>query len=210
MHKTILVILALLFMPSVALAADGKIYSLHGDVWINGFHVNENTPIHFGDRVLTGAKANIMIVLDENVYRLGSRALFTLPSAQKRGTLSLLYGELLAVFRHNSNKTLYTKTAVLGVRGTGLYLNSKYDETYLCLCYGDVDLTDVKDANNQAHIHAEHHNAIVFNHQSRKVKGNQPLLGHVDHDLYELEALAGRISPESFKPDHKDANRLTF
>ena len=210
MYQSVLIIVVVMFLPFSAFAADGKISSLQGNAWINGKPVHAGSTVHFGDHVLTGARASITIILDENVYRLGKRASLTLPTVEKRGKLSLLYGALVAVFRHHSHKTIYTGTAVLGVRGTGFYLNSKFDETYLCLCYGDVDLADAENLNKQAHIHAEHHNAVVFDHQTLEIRGNQPMLDHQDVGLFELEALAGRVPPETFRAEMKKGNRLTF
>lgn len=209
MFQTIIALVIFLIIPITAQAAGGgTIYNLHGKVWINGQEADRHTPIHFGDKILTGTKSRITIELDGSVYRMTGRSRLTLPEGSKNIALHLLYGKLLAVFRHNSHKTIYTSTAVLGVRGTGIYLNSEHDQTYLCTCYGDIDLTDRDNEKYQAHVHATHHNAIVFDHDSRQVKGNQPMLEHVDADLFELEALASRTPPKRFETIDKSGNSL--
>ncbi|MCF6208950.1 MAG: FecR family protein, partial [Ghiorsea sp.] len=133
MLKTILFTLCLSY-ASTALAADGAIYLLKGPVLINGHLASKDTPIHFGDEVLTGDKARIIMKLDGSVYRMGGRSRLALPEQTENFTLNVFFGSVLAVFKRNTPKTIHTKTAVLGVRGTGVFLNVDHDQTYLCTC----------------------------------------------------------------------------
>jgi len=196
--KKIVFLLGLILIPAVAGATEGRIHQLLGQVWVNGEPAMTQTAIHFGDKILTGAGSSVTIILDENVYRLGPRALFTLPRIDARGVMRLFYGAVLAVFRHQSNKTIYTPTSVLGVRGTGLYLDAGYRQTYLCLCYGDVDFADSENPGNSVAIHADYHQAVIFDHASRKIRRGNSIDGHADANLFELEALAERTPPASF------------
>lgn len=206
--KKIVFLLGLIMVPAVAGAAEGRIHQLLGQAWINGKPAMTQSAIHFGDKILTGAGSSVTIVLDENVYRLGPRALFTLPRIDARGVMRLFYGAMLAVFRHRSDKRIYTPTTVLGVRGTGLYLDAGYRETYLCLCYGDVDFTDNENAANSVVIHADYHQAVIFDHNSREIRRGNSIDGHADGDLFELEALAARTPPATFMPGNASQNSL--
>lgn len=196
--KKIVFLFSLILMPAVAGAAEGRIHQLLGNAWINGKPAMAQSAIHFGDKILTGAGSSVTIVLDENVYRLGPRALFTLPRVDARGVMRLFYGAVLAVFRHQSVKTIFTPTSVLGVRGTGLYLDAGSRETYLCLCYGDVDFSDNENPANSVAIHADYHQAVIFEHDSREIRRGNSIDGHADAELFELEALAGRTPPAAF------------
>ena len=207
MFKIIFLCSALLLFSSSAIAADGMIYHFKGPVLINGKLASANTPIHFGDEVLTGDKAYITLKLDGSVYRMGSRSRLALPETKENFTLNLFFGSVLAVFRRDTTKTIRTRTAVLGVRGTGLFLNEDNEQTYLCTCYGDIVFSDKRDATNTAHIHAEYHQVIAFNHHT-KTFTKPAMVGHVTQDLFDLEALAERIPPTTFAVDFHANNKV--
>jgi len=46
---------------------DAVIYSFKAPILINGKLASEHTPIHFGDEIITGDKARIVIKLDGSV-----------------------------------------------------------------------------------------------------------------------------------------------
>lgn len=194
----------------VLAAGDGFIYAFEAPVLINGKVADQQTPISFGDRILTGSRGSITIKLDGNVYRLGHRSRLTLPENTPNTSLSFFFGSLLAVFKHNSDKTIYTKTAVLGVRGTGAYLEIDNQQTYLCTCYGDIDFSDATDEKNVAHIHSLYHNAITFDHQERRIQGMQPLRNHTTAELADLETNASRQMPETCDPNNTQYNTLNI
>jgi hypothetical protein len=210
MRSKIVLFLCFFILPSIAFASDGYIYDIKGAVLINGKLASKHSAVHFGDMVITGSKSRVGIRLDGNVYRMGSKARMSLPEGSKTISLKLFFGSLLAVFRHSSDKTIYTQTAVLGIRGTGAYLRVDHKETYLCTCYGDIDFVDNKNEENAAYIHAEHHNAITFNHQNRAFGINQPMLEHQSEELIELEAQASRTCPVSFTPDNAKNNSVVL
>ncbi len=47
---------------------------------------------------------------------------------------------MLSVFGKGRTR-VETKTAVLGVRGTGVYIEAEPERTYICVCYGKIELT---------------------------------------------------------------------
>jgi len=211
MYKKVLVFVFFTMTPALVMAAgDGKIHAIYGKVWVNGKSADKSTNIHFGDQVITAGLSRVTLSLDGSVYRIASSSKLTLPQGSENIALKFLYGAFSAVFRRRVQKTIYTNTAVLGVRGTGIHMSSRKQETYLCTCYGDIDFVDALDESNQAHIHAAHHNAIVFKHDSREIIGNQAMLDHVDEDLFALEALADRTPPETFLAGQEFLNRLSL
>ena len=202
------ILIGLLLFPFQVFAEDGYIFDLQGAVLVNGKIAEKDTTITFGDEIITGGHSRIGLRLDGNVYRLGSRSHLTLPEGTTNITFNFIFGSLLAVFRHDSHKTIHTTTGVLGVRGTGAYLQVGSEETYLCTCYGDIDFMDNENVQNAAHIHALYHNAITFTHSSRAFGLNQPLLGHVSEDMQALEAQADRNCPLSFVPENASENSV--
>lgn len=73
-------------------------------------------------------------------------------------TLRLATGALLSVFGAGA-KRVVTSTAATGVRGTGLYVESEPERSYVCTCYGDVLISAVDDANVSERIVSSHHAA---------------------------------------------------
>jgi|GEM_PF-6617504 len=211
MLKACLLATSLCLWAGHALAAsDGFGYDFHEPVIINGHWASKDTPVHFGDAVLTGKGGRITIKLDGNVFRLGQYSRLTLPAHEENITLNFFFGSLLAVFRHHDHKQIITKTAVLGVRGTGAYLDVGKEETYLCTCYGDIDFADASNLGNVARVHAHHHNAIAFDHGSKNFFTMQPLIGHATPQLVALEALADRLPPETCSPENNKFNTVEF
>lgn len=65
--------------------------------------------------------------------------------------LRILSGKLLSVFRPG-NKRIETTTAVIGIRGTGCYIESEPRRVYFCLCYGVAELKPNADPNHVERI----------------------------------------------------------
>lgn len=107
--------------------------------------------------------------------------------------LRLLTGGLLSVF--GARKTavnIYTRTAVVGIRGTGVYLNSQPEKLYFCTCYGKTDLH--LGHHHSEHIAASHHSAfdITGNTQNTMHMLATQVVGHTDEELRLLESYSGR------------------
>jgi hypothetical protein len=73
--------------------------------------------------------------------------------------LRLITGALLAVFGHG-DKSVITRAAAIGVRRTGLYLDTAPEQTYFCTCYGETELS-VNGLSDRL-ITDEHHNAVMI------------------------------------------------
>jgi len=207
-QKITLFILILLTSTAVYAAEKGYIYDLKGPVLINGKLAHKNSPITFGDEIITGSRGRIALRLAGNVYRVGNRSHLKLPETTRNFTLNFFFGSVLAVFRSDTPKTIQTLTSVLGVRGTGLYLDIDNEQTFLCTCYGDVDFKDKENEENVRHIHSEYHNIVVLNHQTRAFS-TQAMKGHQTSDLFELEAIAERTPPATFTVEHEKNNQVS-
>ena len=195
--KLIPLCMIFLFSQTALAASDGYIYDFKAPVLINGKLASKHSAIHFGDEIITGSRGRIAIKLDGNVFRLGSRSHLILPKQDKANIIvNFIFGSLLAVFRHDAHKEIHTRTTVLGVRGTGLFLQEDNQTTYLCTCYGDVDFADHDDADNFARIHADYHNAVDFNHATHRFS-KRTMINHDTPELVELEAYAARLPPKT-------------
>jgi len=207
MFKMVIFILSVMYTANVMAAGDAIIYNFKSPILVNGKLASKNTLISFGDEILTGDKAQIVLKLDGSVYSLGSRTRLKLPESTEKFSLNVFFGSVLAVFKRKTPKTIYTNTAVLGVRGTGLFLHVDNQQTYLCTCYGDIDFSDLTQPKQAVHVHGEYHQVVALNHQIHGFS-KPAMVGHISQDLFELEALADRMPPATFAIDFHANNKV--
>jgi hypothetical protein len=103
-----------------------------------------------------------------------------------------------------------TSTAATGVRGTGLYVESEPERSYVCTCYGEVLISAVDDANVSERIVSRHHDAPRYVLKAGAARRIQPapFINHTDVELALIEALVGRTPPFSlFDEDYGGARR---
>ncbi len=88
-----------------------------------------------------------------------------------------------------------TLTAVIGIRGTGVYLETDSEKTYVCTCYGTSNL-QVKDAPEiNETVTTLHHDQPRFIYSGEKRIDPAPVINHSDQELILLERLVGRVPP---------------
>jgi hypothetical protein len=198
---------ATLCLPCAARAA--QVRALEGKVTVNGKAAWMATPIRPGDVIVTGQGARLVFVLGEDAFLLrgNSRLLLDKPGGGNSavvGGLRILTGALLAVFG-NGQRRVVTSTASIGIRGTGVYLEVARDQTYLCACYGDVELRDNNGAQRRRLISGYHTPAMIY----ADMRAGQTMTGaevknHTDDELILLESLVGRTSPVKLRDQKLD------
>ena len=117
-----------------ALAVGGETYpqgirEIRGEVRINGVSAQAGASVKAGDVITTGADSSAIIVTDMSAYLIRENSRLVLESTQSPGetkaqimnTLKVLGGKMLAVFGRGK-KRIITPTAVIGIRGTGAYV----------------------------------------------------------------------------------------
>ncbi len=194
-------------VPSALL--DGRsIYNLEGVVKVNGVVANKNTPITASDTIETGEKSYVIFVVGKDAFILRSNSRLTLDPGEEESTaekargalvntLRLVTGKLLSVFgktRHRIN----TPTATIGIRGTGVYVESESERSYVCTCYGTTDLEAVNDSSSTETIVSEHHDApryIYAAGNAGQLIEPAPFKNHDDDELLLIEELVGRSPP---------------
>lgn len=181
------------------LPAGQSIYELRGRVLVDGQPASASTRIPPAAVVETGAGASITFVVGADAYLLRERSRLELrPPAD--GLVSLLRvatGALLSVFGPGPRR-LETSTATIGIRGTGVYLESEPDRTYVCNCYGVIDVAAAGAPGVQERITSTHHDApryVLAAGGGRIVPGG--FINHSDLELMLLENLVGRRPPFS-------------
>ena len=121
-------------------------------------------------------------------------------------TLRLVTGALLSVFGRGAAKRVVTPTSTIGIRGTGLYVESQPERSYVCNCYGEILIAAADDANVTERITSRHHDAPRYVSKGRITPA--PFINHTDVELALIEALVGRTPPFSlFDEDYGGARR---
>lgn len=176
------------------------IHTVIGDVYHNGRPSILGTKIRSGDILESGAGAEAVFIIGRSAFLLRERSRIEISSTQSwiRGFLRLVNGGLLSVFGHGDQRIIHTSNATIGIRGTGLYLETNHAHTYLCTCYGTVDitLTGTKSLRRET-VQAQHHNGRLIQNTDLQQPEITPaiMLGHQDSELVLLESLVGRRPP---------------
>lgn len=196
-----------------------SIYRIRGDVRIDDADADKKTPIHSSSTIETGSNSELIFVVGKDAFMLRENSrveLVSLPVAMAAasdddnslagsiiGNLRLLSGKILTVFgqrEDDENLSLRTSTATIGIRGTGVYLESEPDRSYVCTCYGETLLTAIDDPASREEITSEHHDAPRFilgeGMEGRRIEP-APVINHTDMELLLIEELVGRTPPFS-------------
>lgn len=185
------------FHPGEVRAA-GRIHSLRGAVSVNGTPIDATGAIAPGDRVRTGADGFIIFTVERDAFILRRNSELELSPPPQDNLivegLRVVSGALLSVFASRRH-TLRTPFATIGIRGTGVYVESEPDRDYVCTCYGETDLAAIDDAQSRETVSAGHHTAryILAAGTSGERIRKAPFINHTDAELTLIESLVGRV-----------------
>ncbi len=189
------------------LAEEQSIFTLSGEVSVNGEKADKSTRIRAGDTVRTGDGGS------EVIFAVGGDSFLLRENSELRiggsgfvvETLRMLTGRLLSVFAsrgQGQQLNIGTATATIGIRGTGMYLESQPDEVYLCTCYGQVSLASAQDPDDSELIATSNHESPRYI-SSEAVRGTRiraaPVLRHTNVELRLLENIVGRDVPPALR-----------
>jgi len=190
------------------LPPDRSIYRLSGPVTVNGVAATLSTRIGPTDTIETGKGAEIVFVVADNAYMLRESSTLNLARQSQGNVISdvlrLLTGKLLAVFPQGKAHRLQTVTSTVGIRGTGVYVESDPEQTYFCTCYGTTDVTANNDPQSTKTVQSRHHDEPLYilakAAQGKSIR-RAPFINHTDQELMLIETLVGRQPPFIFPSD---------
>ncbi len=177
-----------------------SIYRLEGDVKVDGKVANIKTLIGPDSNIETGKNGEIIFVVASDAFILRSNSKLELGA---RGLLvqgmRIISGAVLGVFgERKAAHQVVTLTATIGIRGTGIYVDSAPDKTYVCTCYGHTRISANADRNTVRDIVTTHHDKPVYVLPSA-LQNNliipAPVVDHTDKELNLIESLVGRKTP---------------
>lgn len=169
---------------------------LKGTATVNGRAAAVGTPVSARDRMSTGPGSLAVVVIKDDAFLLRENT--TLEFAESGGTLSRILvetGRVLSVFGRKP-LAIKARTATIGIRGTGAYLEVDPDKVYFCLCYGEADL-DGPGMSAPKKIKTTHHESplVITDRGGAMAAVPGPVVNHTDDELILLEALVGREPP---------------
>jgi len=188
---------------------EGKsIFAMRGAVRVNGQAADMDTFISARDRVETGDNSHVIFVIGKDAFILRSNGALQLepdpePALSEKaretsvGLMRMVTGKLLSVFGKRQHR-ITTAVATIGIRGTGIYIESEPAESYVCTCYGTADLSATAEPSSRETIVSTHHSApryISAAGPAGKRIQPAPFKNHDDEELLLIETLVGRTTP---------------
>lgn len=178
-----------------------SIYKLKGKVTVDDVDANIETQIRANSLVKTGSSSRVIFVVGDDAFILRSNSQLQLGGGGFLiAGMRLLTGKILAVFgkRQRPHK-ITTPTATIGIRGTGIYVESDEEKSYVCTCYGHTEIVSSVDANQSEQIITQHHDNPRYIFAAGVSTGNiiqpAPFINHTDAELALIEELVGRTPP---------------
>lgn len=175
-----------------------SIYDMRGTVSVNGKKANMETKIGASDTIATGRNSHVVFAVGKDAFVLRSNSKLELTGGELLiNTLRLVTGKLLSVFGKSKHK-MRTPNSTIGIRGTGIYVEAEPEQSYVCTCYGVVDLFANNDKQSTETITSEHHDApryILSNESAGNNIRSAPFINHTDLELQIIEELVGRTPP---------------
>lgn len=176
------------------LPAGKSIYSLKGELQVNGQPASEDMLVSANDLLRTGPGSEAIFVVGKDAFILRENSELELSGENLLvDGLRLVSGALLSVFG-KSRHHVATPIATIGIRGTGIYVEAQPEMSYVCTCYGTTEIGSVNQPANVETITSRHHNAPRY----VTVEGQilpAPFVHHTDEELMLIETLVGRVPP---------------
>ena len=172
---------------------------IKGEVLISGKPATAGATVKPGDSIATARGGAAVFVIGRDAFLMRENSeLRTAGSGILVDSLRLATGKLLSVFG-SGRRSIETPTATMGIRGTGIYVEAEAERTYVCTCYGVVELQAKNMKEARETVNTTHHDAPRYIHAHGempiKMIAQAPMINHTDAELVMLEALVGRKPP---------------
>jgi len=186
-----------------------SIFRLEGMVTVDGKIADINTKIGPNSLVITGPGSLIIFVVESDAFILRENSELKMGST---GILvegmRILTGKILSVFgQREKTHNISTSTATIGIRGTGIYIESNPELSYVCTCYGHTRISANADPDVIEDVVTEHHDRpfyVLADTSGKNLIIPAPVINHTDTELALIEELVGRETPfASFKGGYK-------
>jgi hypothetical protein len=186
-----------------ALAADRiarGVRTVSGDVSVNGQPAAVGMQVRPGDSVVAGPNGEVVFVVGRDAFLVRADTRVDLEARSNSALLAglrIVTGRVLSVFAPGQAKRIVSETATVGIRGTAVYVEAEPDKTYVCTCYGTVQIASRGDPAARETVRTKHHDQprYVMAMGAPQMLMGAPVVNHTDAELIMLEALVGRRPP---------------
>jgi hypothetical protein len=195
----------LLGVPRAAMAmAPGARYAgvvkVRGEAFLDGVRAKPGDSVAPGMTVETRAASSIVFTIGRDAFLLRERSRAVIAGARAENrveSVDLPEGRLLMVFGRGGVRRVSTPTAVAAIRGTGIYVEAEPGRSYVCTCYGTVEISAIAFPGASETVRTRHHEAprYIYGPGAPEPIAKAPMQNHTDRELVMLEGLVGR-SPD--------------
>ena len=184
-------------VPLDAFGAPDQVHDLRGKVTINGVPATNKSVIGPGDRIAAGSDGHFVFVMGQDAFMVRSRSELVIERYEGEGLLRLVTGALGAVFGRGRKRQIIAGNVTAGIRGTGVYLETRGDGTYFCTCWGAVELGVAGDPNDFELVQSTRHAPRLIAAQPQGGTRFRPAAfeTHTDQEMDILQKCVGRRSP---------------
>jgi hypothetical protein len=195
-----------------------SIYRIEGQVLVDGQPATPDTQIAANSSIQTGKDSEVIYAVGETAHLQRAESQVTMETTEPRSMvvsgLRVLTGKILSVFPTGKAVRMTTRNASIGIRGTGVYMESDPEQTYFCTCYGTADIASTNDPTSRETVVSRHHNRPLYVLTGQQPGRNirlAPFIDHTDQELMLIEALVGRAPPFVFpRDDYTRPRRRTY
>jgi len=194
---------ALIPLPAAAQAPWGVVRELSGEVTLNDYTVTRQSGLRAGQTLATGANGRVWFTIGSDAFflRPGSRLRLegSRPAEAIIDFLRLVTGAVGATFQRGMRRSIVTPTSTIGIRGTGVYIETTPEVTYACTCFGATEISSTPTGSMMETV-----NVATENHQARIIRAQSVMNmriahagfeRHTNEEIVALEALVGRPNP---------------
>ena len=180
---------------------------LKGTLSINGKAAKVGDLVKPGDLLVTGADSEALVVHNQDALLIRANTRLRIDSDDQTfiNLMRITAGAVLSVWGPRKQALgITTPIASIGIRGTGIYVDSTPEFTYACTCYGVADLVPTAAPDKLRTVQTTYHDAPFFiypNAEEPLVSG--PVINHTDEELIMLEALFRREPPFTTHPNYQ-------
>jgi hypothetical protein len=181
---------------------------LKGTLSINGKAAKVGDLVAPGDLLVTGADSEALVVHNQDALLIRANTRLRIDSDDQTfiNLMRITAGAVLSVWGPRKQALgITTPIASIGIRGTGIYVDSTPEFTYACTCYGVADLVPTAAPDKLRTVQTTYHDAPFFiypNAEEPLVSG--PVINHTDEELIMLEALFRREPPFTTHPNYTE------
>ena len=184
-----------LLLPLSAFGAPDQVHDLRGQVRINGRDATTKSEIRPGDRITTGSGGHFVFVMGRDAFMIRSRSEVQIDKYEQAGLLRVITGALGAVFNSRRPVSIRVGLATAGIRGTGVYMETRGNGTYFCTCWGTVDLASADDPKEREVATSSKHLPRLVTSQAGSRFQAAPFETHTDEEMDILMKCVGLRSP---------------